>query len=253
MPACLGQGTGHTQPVAVCLDHWLRAQLSWTPIWESCRARINQCLMCLFDTPSAGMKQVLVPDSKTKNAQLALAYLLQCPRGCFLQDVVTEQPTQGKILNMNFWSHRGASAAHSDAMQHFSPERITTGANDKGPSLRIRGEEYQPNKIKSWKHMQTENIDENNLVQDRKYLLDEPLISIIQYFYPCFHGNSTCVMMLSCKGWVDAHILLYLCEFFSWPPATLNKPVKLQFWGQLDGRFVKAFKVREKWSCKFSS
>lgn len=72
--------------------------------------------------------------------------------------------------------------------------------------------------------MQTENIDENNLVQDRKYLLDESLISIIQYFYPSFHGNSTCAMMLSCKGWVDAHIILYLCEFFSWPPATLNKP-----------------------------
>ena len=30
--------------------------------------------------------------------------------------------------------------------------------------------------------MQTEHIDENNLVQGRKYLLDEPLISIIQYF-----------------------------------------------------------------------
>lgn len=30
--------------------------------------------------------------------------------------------------------------------------------------------------------MQTEHIDENNLVQDRKYLLDESLISIIQYF-----------------------------------------------------------------------
>lgn len=30
--------------------------------------------------------------------------------------------------------------------------------------------------------MQTNHIDENNLAQDRKYLLDESLISIIQYF-----------------------------------------------------------------------
>lgn len=109
--------------------------------------------MCLFDTPSAGVKQALVPDSKTKNHQRTAFFglptsvaqgLLSAGHGHRATN------TRGRILNMNFRSHRGASAAHSDAMQHFFSEGRTTGATAEGPSLHTRGKvPTKQNKIHS--------------------------------------------------------------------------------------------------------
>lgn len=99
----LGAGLGaHTATHCCALDHGLRAQPSQVPIWESCRARINQCLMCLFDTPSAGTKQVLVPDSKTKKHQHRACFglpssvlqgLLSAESGCRATDTGEESLT----------------------------------------------------------------------------------------------------------------------------------------------------------------
>lgn len=134
-----GRAQGTHSQLLCALDHWLGAQLSRTSVWESCRARINQCLMCLFDTPSAGMKQFLFLIRRPRMRNLLWATYCSAPEAAFCRMRSQSDQHRERILDMNFWSHRGASAAHSDAMQHFSSEGITAGATAEGPSLRIRG------------------------------------------------------------------------------------------------------------------
>lgn len=141
-------GDTHSRLLLLCLRTW--APLPCMPIQESCR--LNQCLTFLFDAPSADGKQVLVPGSKTKSRQCTACSglpIFHAPGAAFCEMWSQTNQHGERILKVNFWSHWGAWVARSDAMQHFSPQGITTGAIAEGPSLHIRGKEYQQNKIKS--------------------------------------------------------------------------------------------------------
>lgn len=128
------------------------------------------------------------PEEEPPARTLLRAAYFPCARGCFLWVVVTEQPTWGKNPQGEFL----ISLRRLSSTQWCNAALFSRTNNNRSYSwgcffaYQRKRVPTEQNKIQSfrnpWRRMQAEHIDENNLVQDRKALSDESLISIIQYF-----------------------------------------------------------------------